>query len=459
MGLQSLIVVDKISGIPLFSHDFQKISENDETEKILISGVLSAIQALMAELSLGELNVVRTEKYQLIGYQSSRYKYFLIGDFENLEMIYAMIQEFASFFEKVQLETGFPGIVDEVKLIARQKILFLQSIYDKSKFNISVFNYSRKFGIKEITQEHNIVVDSYLASYLRSLSKKEALTDHSFYSIMVNNGHLLGLVYNDPDDPTDDVSVLCLYFEKSELAKIISYKHYFINMGYELLIGSNNVIVDDTIDASIKETIIQSFIKDLDQKFVNYVPNEELLGSETLFDVFEEKIADIVSTALLGKPIAISADEISTKYIIDFIVYITGLSDAAIEKKLQYPRRFVWCPPGSEDEYSKMGYALIDLENIKLIGELKSKYMTSFYHSIENDANIQQVMQIRDKSKYLLETTELIFKQVARGAIFDEIISSIAEDERDFIIKMIKWLKPQLLGQGIAEITDGTVHW
>ena len=459
MGLQSLIVVDKVAGIPLFSHDFQKISDNIETEKILISGVLSAIQALMAELSLGELNVVRTEKYQLIGYESPRYKYVLLGDFENLEMIYAMIQEFASFFEKVQLETGLPGIVDEVKSIARQKILFLQTIYDKSKFNISVFNYSQLFGIEEITQEHNIVVDSYLATYLSSLSKSDLLTDHSFYSILVNNAHLMGLVFNDMENESNKISILCLYFEKSELSKIISYRHYFINMGYELLLGSINVIVDNSIDASIRETIIQSFIKDLDQKFVNYVPNEELLGSETLFDVFEDKIADIVSTALLGKPIAIIADEISTKYIIDFIVYITGLSDAAIERELQYPRRFIWCPPGSEDEFTKKGYALIDLENIQLFGELKSKNMTSFYHSIENDANIQQVMQIRDKSKYLLETTEFIFKQVGKGAVFEEIINNIDKDEKDFIVRMVKWLKPELLDHEITEVKDRTIHW
>ncbi len=459
MGLQSLIVVDKISGIPLFSHDFQKISDNDETEKILISGVLSAIQALMAELSLGELNVVRTEKYQLIGYESPRYKYFLIGDFENLEMIYAMIQEFASFFEKVQLETGLPGIVDEVKSIARQKILFLQSIYDKSKFNVSIFNYSQQFGISEISQEHNIIVDSYLASYMASLSKTEISTDHSFYSILINNGHLLGLIFNDTDDLSDDISILCLYFEKSELSKIISYKHYFINMGYELLLGSINVIVDNSIDASIKETIIQSFIRDLDQKFVNYVPNEELMGSETLFEVFKEQIADIVSTALLGKPIAIAADEISAKYIIDFIVYITSLSDASIEQELQFPRRFIWCPPGFEEKYSSMGYTIIDLENILLVGELKSDYMTSFYKGIENDANIQQIMQIRDKSIYLIETAESIFKRIGKGAKFDKILNYLENDEREFILEMINWLKPELLGHRITEVKDKTIHW
>jgi hypothetical protein len=183
------------------------------------------------------------------------------------------------------------------------------------------------------------------------------------------------------------------------------------------------------------------------------------LGSETLFDVFEEKIADIVSTALLGKPIAIAADEISAKYIIDFIVYITSLSDASIEKDLQFPRRFIWCPPGSEEKYSILGYALIDLENIKLEGELRSNYMTSFYHSIENDANIQQVMQIRDKSIYLLETAELIFKQIAKGAKIDNLINYLEKDEREFITKIIKWLQPQLLGQGISEVKDRTMHW
>lgn len=459
MTIQSFMIVDKNSGIPLYSNNFEQQDEDSEAEQVLFSGFMIAIQSLMDELTLGNLNQIQTEKYKIIGYESSRYNYFIIGKFDSTEIAYAILTEMGEFFEKLKEEDDLPGISEDVEYLITEKIKYLRSLYEKYKYHISIFNYSTDLGLEELTREKNFVVNAFLACYFSKLANTYLKKNHSFYNILNNGGTLLGITYHDSRNDSNNVVIICLYFDSTSFASIISYKHHFTNLALELLGSNIETITDGLVDFSVKEKLIKDFAERLEDSMSDYVPTQELLGVETLIEIFEEKVADIVSTVILGKPIAILADEISAKYILDFIVYITGLSDASIDLSSDVTRRFIWCPPDRVDEFKKLGYAFLDLENIELIDGMKSDYFDQIYNDLKEDETFTQVSKLKAACEKILIRTEVVIFQIAKGARINDVLKYLDDDERDIVENILNWVNPLIMKDQIRLINDKKINW
>ena len=459
MGIQSFMIVDKNSGVPLYSNNFELQDENAETDQVLFSGLMTAIQSLMAELTFGNLNQIQTEKYQIIGYETDKYNYFIVGEFESTEFTYAILTEIGDYFEKLRKEDIAGGLTEDENFLITEKIKYLKNLSDKANYKLSIFNYSTNLGLDEITQEKNYVVDSFLACYFSKLANTYLKKNHSFYNILSNGGTLLGLTYLDTRTDSNNVIIICLYFSSTTFSSIISYKHKFTNLGLELLTDNIEMITDKSTDYLIMEEFIKVFADRLEESMVDYIPTEELLGVETLIEIFEAKIADVISTIILGKPIAILADEISAKYIMDFIVYISGLSDASVDLNNDTPRRFIWCPPDRIDSFKKLGYAVLDLENVELTDGLKSDYFDQIYLDLKDNETYTQANKLKSACERILLRTEVVIFQIGKGARINDVLILLDDKERGIVEDILNWVNPLITKDQIRIINEKKINW
>jgi uncharacterized protein YejL (UPF0352 family) len=459
MAIQSFMIVEKNSGVPLYSNNFELQDEDAETDQVLFSGLMTAIQSLMEELTFGNLNQIQTEKYQIIGYETDKYNYFVVGEFDSTEIIYALLTEIAEYFEKLRKDDELPGLTEEEEYLITEKIKFIKSLSEKSNYHISIFNYSTNAGLEEITQEKNYIVDCFLACYFSKLANTYLKKNHSFYNILANGATLLGLTYLDTRDEFNNVIIICLYFSSTSFSSIISYKHKFTNLGLELLGNKIDQLTNKSVNNSEKEEIIKEFSDDLKGSMVDYIPTEEMLGVETLLEIFQDKISDVISTIMLGKPIAILADEISAKYIMDFIVYISGLSDASVDISSDIPRRFIWCPPDKVDFFTKLGYAFLDLENVELKNGLKSEYFDQIYLDLKDDETYTQVQKLKSACERILLRTEVVIFQIGKGARINDVLDLLDELERSVVEDILNWVNPLIMKDQIRVISEKKINW
>ncbi len=458
MAIQSFMIVDRNSGVPLYSNNFELQDEDAETDQVLFSGLMTAIQSLMEELTFGNLNQIQTEKYQIIGFQTEKYNYFIVGEFESTEFIYAILTDVGEYFEKLRKDNETGGLDEDENYLITEKIKYFKNLSEKSNYKVSIFKYSTNLGLEEITKEKNYIVNSFLACYFSKLANTYLKKNHSFYNILSNGGTLLGLTYLDTRTDSNEVIIICLYFSSTTFSSIISYKHKFTNLGLDLLSANIEMITDQSTDYLIMEEFIKEFALRLEGSMVDYIPTEELLGVETLIEIFEEKIADVISTIMLGKPIAILADEISAKYIMDFIVYISGLSDASVDLKNDTPRRFILCPPDRIDFFTKLGYAVLDLENVELINGLKSDYFDQIYLDLKGNETYTQANKLKSACERILLRTEVVIFQIGKGARINDVLNLLDESERGIIEDILNWVNPLITKDQIRVINDKKIN-
>lgn len=450
MHILRFLIFDKQSGLPIYSHEYDEAK--NENSEVLLTGMLAAIQNLMRELNLGELNSIDTEKYQITGYQGFNYTFILIGKETPKDLIVTLLQDYAIKFEEFSI--GITGLTPNQKFIVEQMAATLKRTIDKAAFFLHIYKYTQEFGIEILHADDNSLISAHIINYIRSIKKKDRKKDQLFYDFLCDES----LVWGAMTTNNNTTYILALNLSNTELSSIIGFRHHFAGVVRELITNDLETITDALGNPTEVQEILMWYQEKLTRALEEYRFTYGLAQIENIVYILQPILPQILSTIITGTPLAIIADENSVSYIIDFLVYVTNMGSAKLSFSNEEPARLVRYEAAKHAEYEMLNYAFLDLENLSITPAKEFAYFKSIIVKQSTVENITEKLEIIRKAySGIYNNLDVILKYQAKGADVNLILENVEQEEREVIIAVINWINPYILTKKITELK--AINW
>ena len=200
MTIQTYLIVDKSSGIPVYIRNFDE-NQEESTRDVLFSGMMSAIGTLMEEMELGNFRNISTEKYNIFGKEGSRYSHFIIGQLEFSNFIDMGLDGMIKYLDYIPLDdSNLQYLTEDIIEYLDSQTDILNNIYLRSNYISAAYEYSETSGSKSLIANSPEAVENYLANYFSNLTYKNFTKDHVFLDILFDDSYILGCSFYNTDD-------------------------------------------------------------------------------------------------------------------------------------------------------------------------------------------------------------------------------------------------------------------
>ncbi|MCE7737067.1 MAG: hypothetical protein GPJ54_19430 [Candidatus Heimdallarchaeota archaeon] len=447
--------MQKETGIPVYTRDF--ISDSD-TKNILFSGIMTAIQSVMKEMQIGSMKKIQTEKYQIYGEEKEKFFLFLIGDITRPKFIDEFMDYIGGFLDFVPMADGLSLIPEEVETYLDESINHLLQIYNRSEFITGIFRFNDIEGLTQLTDTISKEVKFFLTNYFVNLESKNRVVDHIFYLITPDDDTLIGISKN----YSSTLLINCMIFKENAISIFASYKQVFIKYCIEFLNKYSNDFLNPNSDLFEIELFAESLSSNIEKEFHQFTPTSEFIGANHLIAALKSNFITSISTLMLGKPIVIlSSDKDVAKEIINLLVYISGISDASFDMDSDIPKRIVWSPREYLSLFKELNYAILDIDNNRLLDGISSGYLLSRWEEIFNlnENHIQQINSLRQECQSIWDKCDALILQKSKGSAAEILLKDIQKEQREIIEKILRWVNPSFVSSDLLIIDESKVNW
>ncbi len=457
MTLQNFLVIDKISGIPVYIKNFGENNKKESTQDVLFSGMMSAIRTLMMEMKLGNLKSISTEKFDIFGKEGKQFSFFLIGILEINTFLQETFDEIVKYIDYLPMDdSNLRELPPDITQYLDNQTEFLYKIYMRSNYISSVFKYSHKNGLQSLKTKSNEFVDIYLANYFHNLNKKNYEKNHYFMDKLYDESYILGVSFFNREDYS--CSVLILNFKSANIIDLMAYKHHFITLSFNLIDQYHDRLFSITENVSVKESILDEFSSSLENVMKHHVITLDLEKLSYVYELIDDMMPEIISTAIIGHPIAFVGEQESVKFIIDLLVHITSLLDVGLEPDPNLPKRFTWCPPEFLDMFKKIGYSIVNLDD-KNINMVTLPYYTELHQEIKDFHPTDAITMYKEVTNEIIQTVEHILTKLGKGAMIKLMLDELPDNMQAIIYKIFDWSDPYLITDSVREIKSTDIYW
>lgn len=443
MAIDSFILVNKNTGVTLFTKNYVTYHAQSEDQDILFSGALIAIQSVMQEIQAGKVQEINTEEYRILASTSDRFALFCVGNYNYDSAIKAFLDKIVNLLESwITVDSLLDALHDNTTHL-------LEAMYDEFTFAfkediivVTIYAKDGKFGYQPLVENRlPQELERKMVGYLSEMGKIE--DESLFFEYLPDGTAFLGY------QTTSGYFALVNFIEKYiDLMLILSFKHLFpITMQAYIPDLDEFVQTKDSPETSDLFDLINKNIEDV---FTYEFKDLKFFNNKNIITKFGYIIPEIISLLITGNPVALLSTDPDAMDLMHFISYVSGIKSIDQNFFVDYPHRLVLTTKDMTDKLQDCGFVIMELDNkISGIGE---GYIHSLWQQINKQLPMHIIIsQLRDELQVLFDIARIILVQSIYGIAAEQMLDAVENTSQKILLRqIIHWVNARLIHSSIT---------